>query len=106
MAVDFEAVWNSIRAAVAPGSMVRNWSAAKGYTGGSFRIDNMDRSSVTVSGGAMQAPRRVSKGDFAKIFTIWDEYVAGNFPRSGMLPLSQNSTYILSILHAAAAVGR
>lgn len=106
MPIDFEATWNGILAAVAPGSVVRTWSAAKGYTGGSFRIDAADSASVTVSGAAMQAPRRVSKRDFSRIFAVWDAYAAGNFPRARMLPMSQNSTYILSILHAAGAVGR
>ena len=101
MASHFDAVWGKVRNAIAPGSTIRNWSAAKGYTGGAFQIDAVDGSSVSVSGGTMQGRRRVSKGDFAKIFAVWDEYTAGNFSRSRMLPLSQNSTYILSILHIA-----
>ena len=101
MASHFEAAWGKIRTAIVPGSTIRNWSAARGYTGGAFQIDAVDGSSVSVSGGAMRAGRRVSKGDFAKIFAVWDEYTAVNFSRSRMLPLSQNSTYILSILHIA-----
>jgi hypothetical protein len=101
MASHSDAVWGKIRTTIAPGNTIQNWSAAKGYTGGAFQIDAVDGSSVCVSGGAMRARRRVSKGDFAKIFAVWDEYTAGNFARSRMLPLSQNSTYILSILHIA-----
>ncbi|HET7881760.1 MAG TPA: hypothetical protein VFL55_12805, partial [Acetobacteraceae bacterium] len=80
--------------------VVRNWSAAKGYTGGTFKIDDVDRTSITVSGGEMRVPRRVSKGDFAKLYAVWDAYLAGNFPRSKMQSLSQNTTYIISVLHA------
>ena len=76
-----------------------NWSVAKGYTGGTFKVDDIDRTSVTVSSGNMQMPRRVSKGEFEKLHAIWDTYRSGNYPRSKMLSLSQNITYILSILH-------
>jgi len=91
---DFEAVWNEIR------------SAAKRSTGGSFRIDAVDRSSLSVSGGAMQAPRRITRAEFARIFSVWEDYVAGTIPRSRMLPLSHNSTCILSILHATTHASR
>ena len=47
----------------------------------------------------MQMPRRISKGDFEKVYAIWSEYVAGNYPRSKMTSLSQNTTYILGIFH-------
>jgi hypothetical protein len=47
----------------------------------------------------MQMGRRVSKGDFEKVYAVWDTYLAGNLPRSKMGALSQNTTYILSMLH-------
>jgi hypothetical protein len=100
MAIDFETVWDRIHRAAPPGSLVRHWSAAKGYTGGFFRVQQADRSSFTVSGGSMRAPRRVAKSEFARIVAVWEGYVAGSFPRSAMQPLSLNSTYILSLLHA------
>jgi len=106
MDADFETLWDAVRRQMLPGLAVKNWSVAKNYTGSRFTIDDIDRSSVTVSGGRMLAPRRISKGDFAKVYTVWESYLAGNFPRSNMSPLSQNSTYILSILHIVRSGGR
>jgi hypothetical protein len=99
MSSNFETVWADITRTLHRGDIVQNWSTAKGHTGGTFKIDDVDRTSVTVSGGNMRAPRRISRGEFEKLYEIFDAYLAGNYPRSKMLVLSQNITYILSILH-------
>jgi hypothetical protein len=99
MKASFETIWSSIQHRLRPGMVVNNWGLSRGFTGGSFTIDDMERTAVTVRGGRMVAPRRVSKGEFEKLYAIWDQYLAGNFPRSKILPLSQNTSYILSILH-------
>ena len=105
MAMDFETVWPGIRRAAPPGSLVRHWSAAHGYTGGFFRVEQADATSVTVRGGKMRGPRRVAKSEFARIVAVWERYVAGSFSRSAMQPLSLNSTYILSLLHVVLPEG-
>ena len=101
MPTDVERLWNCVTQVAVPGSSVRCWGAARGYTGGMFRIDAVDDTSVTVSGARMRMPRRISKGEFTKIGAIWDRYVSGDFSRSRMMDLSHNSTYILSLLRAA-----
>lgn len=106
MPEDFEAIWKDLARVLHRGDTVQNWSVAKGHTGGCFKVDDVDRTSVTVSGGRMRMPRRISRGDFARIYDVWREYLAGNYPRSKMLPLSQNITYVLRILHLATDTGR
>jgi hypothetical protein len=101
MTANFEAIWVRIASQLRPGVIVRNWGAARRYTGGTFKIDDVERTAITISGGDMQMPRRVSKGGFEKVHAVWDAYLAGNYPRSRMTNLSQNTTYILSILHLA-----
>src|SRR5438105_396172 len=95
----FDSVWAGIREALHVGQTVRNWGHARGYTGGDFRVEDVSRYSVTVFGGNMTQPRVVSRGDFEKVYWVWDDYVAGEYPREAMTKLSQNTTYILSILH-------
>lgn len=95
----FDTIWSRISQEVRPGTTVRNWSVVRGYTGGTFQVDDVDRTSVTVSGGNMQMHRRVSKGDFEKVYSISSQYLAGSYPRSKMIDLSQNTTYIVSTLH-------
>jgi hypothetical protein len=106
MGAGFETIWNGIRRDVRSGSTIRNWGEARGYTGGSFKIEDMDASSITVSGGRMRMPRRISKGEFEKVYAVLDAYRAGNYTRSRMGALSQNTTYILSILQTMAAQDR
>lgn len=79
--------------------VVQNWGAARGFTGGTFEVKDVERTSITVAGGDMQMSRRISKGEFEKVYAVWDTYLAGNYPRSKMTNLSQNTTYIVSILH-------
>jgi hypothetical protein len=98
MTTEFETTWTEIARRLQPGAVIRNWGSARGYTGGTFNIDNVDRSSITVSGGDMKMPRCVSKGDFEKVYRVWGAYCAGNIPRSKMTSLSQNTTYILGVL--------
>ena len=101
MPTDVERLWNSVTHAAVPRSSVRCWGAARGYTGGMFRIDAVDDTSVTVSGARMRMPRRISKGDCTRIGVIWDRYITGDFSRSRIVDLSHNSTYILGLLRAA-----
>ena len=99
----FETVWNAIAQQLRPGTVIRNWGAARGYTGGTFEVKDIERTSITVAGVNMQMPRRISKGEFEKVYAVWAAYVAGNYPRSEMTNLSQNTTYILSILHSVSS---
>ena len=52
----------------------------------------------------MQMERRISKGEFTKLYAVWASYLAGDYPRSRMLSLSQNTTYILSVMRKATEV--
>ncbi len=98
MTTSFEAVWITIIQKLQPGEMIRNWGHARGYTGGTFRIDHVGNSSITATGGKMSQPRTISKGDFQNVYAVWSDYCAGDYPRAEMVKLSQNTTYILSIL--------
>jgi hypothetical protein len=99
MSQRFEGTWSQIIRKLHADETIRNWGHARGYTGGAFQIDSVANSSVTVFGGNMSHPRAIPKSDFQKVHAIWADYCAGNYPRSKMTDLSQNTTYILSILH-------
>jgi hypothetical protein len=96
---NFEGMWADIRQRLLPGTLVRNWSADRGYTGGEFRINDLDGAAVVVRSGQMGQERRVSKGDFQRLFTFWGAYNRGSIGRAELGKRSQNTTYILSILH-------
>jgi hypothetical protein len=95
----FNAVWTDLRNRLHTGTTIRNWSALKGCTGRDFRVVSVDPRAITVAGGRMRAGRPVSRGDFERVYSVWDAYRDGRYPRGEMLSLSQNTTYILSLLY-------
>src|SRR5690242_15209122 len=94
----FEGLWADVRQRLTPGTLVKNWSADKGYTGGEFRINDVEGSAVIVRSGQMGQERRVSRGDFQRLFAFWSAYNRGVIGRAELGKRSQNTTYILSIL--------
>jgi len=99
MTPTFEEAWSDIQLRLTPGTVVKNWSADKGYTGGRFKITGLDSSSVLIQSEHMNQERHVSKGDFERLFAFWPAYTCGTVGRSELAKRSQNTTYILSILH-------
>jgi hypothetical protein len=99
MALSFDAGWTQIAQELRPGTIVQNWGAARGFTGNTFKVKDIERTAITVFGGGMQMPRRVSKGDFERVYAVWDAYIGGSYLRSEMTALFRHTTYIVSILH-------
>ena len=96
---NFEAVWSDIRQRLMPGTLVRYWSAEEGYTGGAFHIDDVDGPAVIVRHGQMGLQRRILKGDFQHLVSSWGAYNLGTIGRAEFAKRSENTSYILSILH-------
>jgi len=93
----FNTVWFSILRRV-NAKRIENWSVA-GRAKGSFtaHVDSPDH--LTVTGPEITGMRRISKTDFARIFWVWDDYIKGTMGRQELTKLSQNTTYVISILH-------
>jgi hypothetical protein len=98
MKLTFEGVWADLRYRLKPRTIVRNWSILKGDTGGEFKIDHVDGGSITVI-PEKRRPRSISKADFERVYRVWSAYKAGSISRTALTPISQNSTYILSLFH-------
>jgi hypothetical protein len=99
--ISFEEVWADIRRRLRVGDRIKNWSV-HGYTGTTFRIVGVDNTAVRVSSGRMQDKgkgRLVSRGEFERFFPLWPAYKAGTVQRTALTAASQNTTYVISILH-------
>jgi mRNA-degrading endonuclease RelE of RelBE toxin-antitoxin system len=94
----FQSLWADLRTALKPGTEIRGWGATRGFTSMRFEVADLDAGSITVSSPTMSAPRRVSKGEFAKLYVLWNDYSAGRVDRQAVTPISQNSSYIFAIL--------
>jgi hypothetical protein len=95
----FEQVWLDIVKKLRPGTELAGWSRDKGETHSKFRIVELDSTHVSIKPGAGGQVRRISKNDFRQVFAWWDQYNAGSISRKDMTGLSQNTTYIFSILN-------
>jgi len=99
MSENFEDLWADIQRRLPVRERIQNWSADKGYTGGRFRITDVEPSSVTIEADGTSIPRQVAKSEFRKIFADWPGYQAGTARRNVPRDKSKNTAYILSILH-------
>jgi hypothetical protein len=96
--LDFRTVWPDIYRELSIGTKIPNWSV-EGYTGKDTRIEDTNYDEIVVSTPGIKRTRRVPRRDFEKVFEFWESYKAGDKTRMEILKLTQNSTYILSILH-------
>jgi hypothetical protein len=92
-----DAVWADFRARLKPKTVVKAWSAT-GRARAKFSIEDLDGGAITILPGTGSA-RRISKGDFEKVLDYWAQYKAGRVTRVELTNISQNTTYILSLLH-------
>jgi hypothetical protein len=97
MAETIEAVWADFRARLKPNTVIKAWSAA-GRTRTKFTVVDLDGGSISILPSTGNE-RRISKGDFEKVLEHWPAYKSRRVKRGELLNVSQNTTYILSLLH-------
>ena len=100
MKLTFEGLWADFRHRLRAGTEVSTWSAHSGYTGGSFRVDGFEPTAIVVIPARRKA-RRVSREDFRRVYAQWGAYKSGTIGRAdlGEITRSQNTSYIISLLH-------
>ncbi len=91
MSTNFDAVWSDIQQRLKPGETIQTWSADSGYTGGCFRVVNVNSNSARVDAEALSVLKDIPEKEFGKIFVIWPAYCSGATRRSklrhgGMAP--------------------
>ena len=103
MAETIDSIWADFRARLKPKAVIKAWSTT-GRARSKFSVVDVDGASVTVLPGTGNE-RRISKGDFEKILDAWPAYQAGRLSRGELTGISQNTTYILSLLHWRESAG-
>lgn len=94
----FETMWTDLRRILVIGEELRGWGAQRGFTSMRFQINDTGPRHIEVNSSSMSAPRRISKGEFVKVYAIWSDYRAGRIGRRSVAAISQNSSYIFAIL--------
>lgn len=98
---NFEWIWADLREKLFRARAIRDWSADKGELKGEFRINHVEAGAIVVGPPNPAKERRISKSEFEKVYRLWGGYKTGSVSRTelGKATNSQNTTYILSILH-------
>ena len=96
---DFGRCWARIRDSLAAGDRVRNWTQYGGYLGDEFTVWEVEAKAVVVDTPGATNLQRVPREDFAAVWTHWDDYCAGEFPRHSLRDITRFSKYVISILH-------
>lgn len=64
---------------------------------GTLIVDHITSDAIEISGESFK-PRRIQRSDFDYVASMWNAYKTGQL-RRGQLNRSQNTTYILTLLH-------
>lgn len=95
----FEECWSAIQRLPVP-KTIAAWSVA-GRATTQFEVCAVWPNAVDVRPEHGEQ-RRVGRADFERVFAVWDDYVTKRRDRY-TLGFSQNSTYVISILHTIGA---
>jgi hypothetical protein len=94
----FEEVWGKIQSQLRQGSIIKNWTGARGYLGDEFKIVSVASSHLVVDAPRAKTIQRVSKKDFEFMFGRWDGYCKGRIARGDLVKGTRVSKYTMSIL--------
>lgn len=83
---------------LAPGVVIPNWTAAKGYLGDSFTIGSISSTRIEVHTPGAEHPQNVPIRDFKAVADLWMPYCDGSIQRQRIRNLTRYSKYIISIL--------
>jgi hypothetical protein len=97
--MDFEKLWQRLQHELTSGTVVSNWTAAKGYLGDSFTIVAVRDDRVAVDSPGAKNVQMVPRRDFEAVYEVWKDYLADRIPRYALRDLTRFSKYIISILH-------
>jgi hypothetical protein len=92
----FSACWSELQR-LRPTGLTNAWSIAD-RTRSTFEIVEVDAKQVIVklSSGKL---RKIAELEFEKVFDRWQDYLSERLSRQELQNLTQNSTYIITILH-------
>ncbi len=78
----------------------RTWSAAKGHLNNWFEVVEIRPDHIFVtSPGIKGKPRKVGQIPFENVARVWLRYRSGNLPRTELVGITRNSTYIITLMN-------
>lgn len=95
--MSFTKSWCDLQSNLRSGTLIRNWTAAKGYLGDEFKVVLVSSTHVDVDAPGAETIQRVSKKDFEVMFNNWAPYCSGKLKRKDLVGMTRVSKYTMSI---------
>ena len=96
--MDFPTFWNTLRANLAVGDEVLNWTPLKGYLGDSFSVTSITDEQVVLNSPDAKTPQHAYRADFELVHRQWSQYCSGAVKRKDIVKSSRVSKYTISII--------
>lgn len=101
--ISVEGAWADVRNRLRAGTELKGWSRERPDTGLRFKVLESGADALTIltaptAEKPKPTPRRIAKGEFARVYASWAAYCQGKVSRGEMTALSQNKSYLFSIL--------
>jgi hypothetical protein len=90
--------WNYIQNYLRPGTAIDNWAKYSGLLGDQFTVTRVTPNEVEVDAPNAKNIQHVRRDDFERVYDIWDQYVAGDYPRHWIRDFTRVSKFVISIL--------
>ena len=77
----------------------QNWTLASGARDSFFNLIRITSDRIKISVDGSSIPRTVTQAEINRVAEFWPAYKQGNVSRLRLRDISQNSTYVITLLH-------
>ncbi len=95
----FANTWVALQASLRVGTVIPNWTQAKGRVGEAFTISEVAPEFIEVDPRSASNMQRVSRRDFEVVYNEWPGYISEHTSRPEIRDMTRFSKYVISILH-------
>jgi hypothetical protein len=95
---DFDHIWDLLQIKLRPQTVIRNWTALKGYLGDTMTIVAVNADSIEVNAPKAKNILVVPITDFETLWEVWPQYKNHRVQRQEIRDMTFYSKYIISIL--------
>lgn len=95
---DFDHIWDLLQHKLRPQTVIRNWTALKGYLGDTMTIVAVNTDSIEVNAPKAKSILVVPITDFETLWEVWPQYKNHRVQRQEIRDITFYSKYIISIL--------
>jgi hypothetical protein len=90
--------WRQIQSSLSRGTIVCNWTAAKGFLDDTFVVETIPEHAIVIRAPRATNLQHISRADVETTLRLWCKYCVGSLQRQELRDLTRFPKYIGSIL--------